>query len=149
MKHTHTFKPGRGSVDVCACGQFRHNAKAGPAIVEQRAGHTPGPWYTSAKDDRYQSIICQETNGKTIAVTYTGNDADARLIAAAPDTAAERDRLLAVNAELVAALEGLLLVHSQHGVKTAIQHYAKAHEKELHLKAREQARAIIEKAKGG
>ena len=54
-KHTHTFKPGRGSVDVCACGQFRHNEKAGPAIVEQT----------------------------------------------------ERDRLLAVNLELRAALAGL------------------------------------------
>ena len=34
-KHTCSFKPGRGSVDVCKCGRFRHNAKAGPFIVEQ------------------------------------------------------------------------------------------------------------------
>jgi hypothetical protein len=36
MKHVHKFRKGRGSVDVCACGRFRHNEKAGPAIVEQK-----------------------------------------------------------------------------------------------------------------
>jgi hypothetical protein len=35
------------------------------------------------------------------------NDANARLIAAAPETAAERDRLKEVNAELLAALKAL------------------------------------------
>jgi uncharacterized protein (DUF427 family) len=48
--------------------------------------HTPGPWYEMTKgENKYQSSICQEATGKTIAVTYTSNDADARLIAAAPD----------------------------------------------------------------
>jgi hypothetical protein len=37
MSHIHDYKPGRGSVDVCACGRFRHNETAGPAIVEQTA----------------------------------------------------------------------------------------------------------------
>ena len=33
-KHIHNFRVGRGSVDVCDCGKFRHNEKAGPAITE-------------------------------------------------------------------------------------------------------------------
>jgi hypothetical protein len=48
--------------------------------------HTPGPWYETTKGrNEYQSAICQESTGNTIALTYTSNDADARLIAAAPD----------------------------------------------------------------
>ena len=35
-KHIHDFRAGRGSVDICECGRFRHNEKAGPAIVEQQ-----------------------------------------------------------------------------------------------------------------
>jgi len=47
--------------------------------------HTPGPWYEMTKgENNYQSAICEETTGKTVALTYTSNDADARLIAAAP-----------------------------------------------------------------
>ena len=33
MSHTHEYRPGRGNVDVCNCGRFRFNEKAGPAIV--------------------------------------------------------------------------------------------------------------------
>ena len=32
--HVCNYRPGRGSVDVCACGRFKHNAKAGEPIVE-------------------------------------------------------------------------------------------------------------------
>jgi len=48
--------------------------------------HTPGPWYEMTKgNNEYQSAIAQEATGKTVALTYTSNDADARLIAASPD----------------------------------------------------------------
>jgi hypothetical protein len=47
--------------------------------------HTPGPWYEMTRGrNEYQSAICQEATGNTVALTYTSNDADARLIAAAP-----------------------------------------------------------------
>ena len=36
-KHIHNYRKGRGSVDVCDCGKFRHNEKAGPAIEEMPA----------------------------------------------------------------------------------------------------------------
>lgn len=48
--------------------------------------YTPGPWYEMTKgDNEYQSQVCQESTGKTVALTYTSCDADATLIAAAPD----------------------------------------------------------------
>lgn len=47
--------------------------------------HTPGPWHTAARDSDYQSEVTQEVSGKTVALTYTSNDADAHLIAAAPN----------------------------------------------------------------
>jgi hypothetical protein len=57
--------------------------------TEVKAEHTPGPWYETTRGrNEYQSAICQESTGKTIALTYTSNDADARLIAAAPDALA-------------------------------------------------------------
>lgn len=46
--------------------------------------------------------------------------------------------------ELEKALTDLMLAYEQHGVKTAIQHFAKAHEKEAHAKARAKARHLLE-----
>lgn len=87
--------------------------------------HTPGPWYTTAKGNKYQAQIAQEPTGKTISVTYTGNDADARLIAAAPD--------------LLAALEALVSII-----------YSEQPNPSVSLRALiPQARAAIAKAKGG
>lgn len=48
------------------------------------AKFTPGEWHTSARNNDYQSQVYGE-GGKTIAVMYTTNDADAHLIAAAKD----------------------------------------------------------------
>ena len=73
--------------------------------------HTPGPW--QAQD--YWIIGCVEDSWdimagadtacpKRVAKVFT-SEADARLIAAAPETAAERDRLKEVNAELLEALK--------------------------------------------
>lgn len=84
--------------------------------------HTLGPWYTVAKNNNYQSIVCQELTGNTIAVTYTGDDNDARLIAAAPD--------------LLAALEKLVKAIDPEATK------------EIGLGVYLQARAAIAKAKG-
>lgn len=73
--------------------------------AEQRAEPTPGPW-------RYSEVIggcfVYGSDGRQI-LSYKSspsleNRANAKLIAAAPDTAAERDRLKAANVELVKAL---------------------------------------------
>ena len=65
------------------------------ATTTQPTTHTPGPWYEMTKgENNYQSAICEETTGKTVALTYTSNDADARLIAAAPDLLEVLTRLL-------------------------------------------------------
>jgi hypothetical protein len=83
------------------------------------AEHTPGPW--SDSDDRRRVDLengCDVSNwaeirdatGRCIGAAYCGgsyehNLANARLMASAPETAAERDRLRAEKAELLAALE--------------------------------------------
>jgi hypothetical protein len=67
--------------------------------------HTPGPWETSTLDGG-EWQVCGPGGGDTIAALYNGNEeANANLIAAAPDLLAERDRLKAINAELLEALQ--------------------------------------------
>ena len=78
--------------------------------------HTPGPWHIeqgkgpmriATLGGRIASIAdFAPRNDQRIAV------ANARLIAAAPETAAERDRLREVNRELVEALERALVIRS-------------------------------------
>ena len=68
---------------------------------------TPGPWAAEDDHDGYR-IEGRGNPSGTVAVltarrSVTGK-ADALLIAAAPETAAERDRLREVNADLLAAL---------------------------------------------
>lgn len=48
------------------------------------------------------------------ALTLEERQKLARMFAAAPETASERDRLRAVNAELVEALDGFVCYHSGH-----------------------------------
>ena len=75
--------------------------------------HTPGPWKVFTTKDGTKVIGIGELNGAGIADCgfgiWRGNSkealANARLIAAAPETAAERDRLREVNAELLAELK--------------------------------------------
>lgn len=119
--------------------------------TETKAQHTPGPWYTR---------FCRRAGGKStweirhdaghqwhVADVYGISDgektyghgfaeANARLIAAAPETAAERDRLREVNAELVAALESALKSLEIDGPDSAA------------AVLRTDARAAIAKAKG-
>jgi hypothetical protein len=73
------------------------------------AGHTPGPWRI---DRTARTFIMGPSPVMSVCeVTHSGNpartEADAALIASAPDLLAERDRLAAVNADLVAAAEKL------------------------------------------
>ena len=66
--------------------------------------HTPGPWRYMATPASGYTDWGVKIGRDTIGVYV---EADARLIAAAPETAAERDRLKTINADLLAALEDL------------------------------------------
>ena len=70
--------------------------------------HSIGPWKVGAMTTSGQTIVRNASGGMVCmleSVYQSMRDADAALIAQAPDLLAERDRLLQVNAELVAALE--------------------------------------------
>lgn len=76
-----------------------------------KAKHTP--WTVDECEDAHGNITIRPADGTTngdtssspIATVY--HTQHAAIIAAAPETAAERDRLKAVNAELLAALKGI------------------------------------------
>lgn len=69
---------------------------------------TPGPWHVVLKPDgRPRPCICTASGG-TIATLADGRPqsiANAYLFAAALETAAERDRLKAINAEPITSLK--------------------------------------------
>ena len=72
--------------------------------------HTPGPWKAVIRHDALDVVVAPD-GISVCTIDRNRRDesaADAALIAAAPETAAERDRLKATNAELVKALEGLM-----------------------------------------
>jgi hypothetical protein len=64
-----------------------------------------GEWNIAAPGDKYRVASLQSNIERARAGTV---EANARLIAAAPETAAERDRLKKINAELLAALKAIL-----------------------------------------
>lgn len=72
--------------------------------------HTPGPWICDGRT--IKSIHRQRRYAVArvgnVLFTEEANDANAALIASAPDLLAERDKLAAINAELVAALDRLI-----------------------------------------
>jgi hypothetical protein len=93
------------------------------------AQHTPGPWWTDgvySEDEGGVAIIAASTDCgplpgnptrgmvafATELLAYRADEciANARLIAAAPETAAERDRLRAINADLLAALRNAVRI---------------------------------------
>lgn len=88
---------------------------AGGAVV---TAHTPGPWRIGNRHPcRVIAVRESPDAGTWVADTCREQDegteqpeqlANARLIAAAPETAAERDRLKALNAELLAALQAFV-----------------------------------------
>lgn len=79
--------------------------------------HTPGPWVAKFEEAYYVigpdlgrvAMMMNLKGAHGLAGRRSGEEsaANARLIAAAPETAAERDRLKEINAELLAALEKL------------------------------------------
>ena len=75
------------------------------------AKHTPGPWvlcYDGQIDGPDGRTICRFTWDSFKGFNDSPTEkANARLIAAAPETAAERDRLKEINAELLALLKQL------------------------------------------
>ena len=73
--------------------------------------HTPGPWHQHVSDIN-GVVSVRKKDGTVICQVWKPNDlTHARLIAAAPETAAERDRLKAINAKLLAALKGVASVY--------------------------------------
>jgi len=92
--------------------------------------HTEGPW--EVEKDTYLiwtegggiPISCGETNRRWHReLTHEERQANAQLIAAAPETAAERDVLKAQNAELLAALEKIKNIseyNAQGGMSDAV-----------------------------
>ena len=83
--------------------------------------HTPGPWWFTATEEEGYYVAGAGDKELTNLISRE----DARLIAAAPETAAERDRLKTINSELVDAIEGVLH-HEIYGTSTsypaALQH---------------------------
>jgi hypothetical protein len=49
------------------------------------AKHTPGPWYNT--DSKFAYVTATDTDGNPITICTTLSNANARLIAAAPDLA--------------------------------------------------------------
>jgi len=79
----------------------------GPWFVEMPNWQTPHVWINAVGSSGVAKIeTCDYGDGKGERITDE-DLANARLIAAAPETAAERDRLREVNAELLAALRPL------------------------------------------
>ena len=105
--------------------------------------HTPAPW--SVSSNRLYYVLAPDKRAivrilSTSSRSAVEQMANVRLIAAAPETAAERDRLKAINAELVAALERLIAVE---GGAWNIERYAR--EK---AEANQTARDALAKARG-
>lgn len=71
--------------------------------------HTPGPWHIDASKSFY--VFASGALAEQAGVTHgpficnASSQANAALIAQAPDLLAERDRLRQINAQLVEALE--------------------------------------------
>lgn len=116
---------------------------------------TPGPWTVEEHDGKAWSIRCNpdDADSGTFVCDMVSSrsphetSANARLIARAPSMAAEIERLRAVNAELVAALETLSAAVRWHYLPIC-ETYAGApcaHAKDAEIA---QARAALAKANG-
>ncbi len=94
------------------------------AMTDQSAAQ-PTPWYwESVKDPGY--IHEHTLEGPDVLCRYWHDippSADALLIAAAPETAAERDRLAASNERLVNALQGVPLSQESCWGRSEARHY--------------------------
>lgn len=72
--------------------------------MTQKTAHTPGPWKCKPGFDSDLYYCLSNIDGNILTFDDDEHEANARLIAAAPETAAERDRLKEANAELLQAL---------------------------------------------
>ncbi len=102
--------------------------------------HTPGPWHIGVctaynKWDVYGELGELVAVADAVFTNLATAQANASLIVAAPETAAERDRLKASNAELLEALRDVLH-HQVYGTSTSLP------------LAIERAQAAIDKAEG-
>lgn len=73
--------------------------------------HTPGPWFV----DAHNNVLAEGclVAFPSVASGLEKQEANAHLIAAAPETASERDRLKEINAELLNALEEVFVIGDQ------------------------------------
>lgn len=71
--------------------------------------HTPGTWFINTNSDEclLGKLSVESTSGYYICQVDEGveQESNASLIAAAPETASERDKLKEINAELLEALD--------------------------------------------
>jgi len=79
-------------------------------MTQEKHTHSPAPWRSAycgqpdIKDANGRVIASVEPLGETDEPTHPETEANADLIAAAPETAAERDRLREINKDLLEAL---------------------------------------------
>ena len=127
--------------------------------------HTPGPWCVGAINDclfiinrqprpSNDYVVFEGSGFATVdkfqiiaKLDYPSADANARLIAAAPETAAERDRLREVNAELLAALKDAVSALDADASKSPLgERHAKLAQGWFRAMYGDKARAAISKA---
>ena len=61
--HTHNYQKGQGNVDVCLCGRFRFNEKAGAVVVE--VAPTLTPYETRVRELEQEG--CDTSDAQSIA----------------------------------------------------------------------------------
>ncbi len=92
-------------------------------------GHTEGPWHRNIPPASHYPTIFAGRNIHVARIVPNGLpedqiEANANLIASAPETAAERDQLKATNAELLEALTSLVkrspFVPVENGIQATI-----------------------------
>ncbi len=104
------------SDDYYYSGQYAEEQAEAEAQAKE-AAHRQGPWHVSEHTDGRDALIYDEDGFEVARVCYPNRDADAKLIAAAPDllAAIEAMRVAGGRAEFHAAFEKakkLAMVHN-------------------------------------
>jgi hypothetical protein len=137
--HEHVFEKGRSNnVEICQCGKFRFT-NTDDAIVEvpvqtmNETKHTQGPW-KRGHHAHYNQIQIYTTHFYHPLAEVKGDDmqANARLIAAAPD--------------LLEALKNYLAISSDWFVAISERYGVLSTEIDKYQQMRDEARAAIAKA---
>jgi len=89
------------------------NAERQGINIVNNSKHTPGPWSNTGLQIRAKNSLILANVYKHLEVNQSKAEAEAnaRLIAAAPETAAERDKLKSINAELLGACKYVIEWH--------------------------------------